>query len=65
MVQALLLQRIAQRAHDMLLAHHLLEAARPVLAGEHDIGHALHSTGGPCLTKDPTMGHGRMQGTAG
>jgi hypothetical protein len=31
----------------MLLAHHLLEAAGAVLAGEHDIGHALHSTVAP------------------
>ena len=43
-VQPLLQQGIAQCAHHVFLAHHLLEAAGPVFAGEHDIGHTLHST---------------------
>ena len=39
MVQSLAGQRVAQGLHDMLLPHHLGEAARPVLAGKDDIGH--------------------------
>ena len=37
MVQALLRQRVGQRLHDMLLPDQLLEVARPVLAGEHEV----------------------------
>ncbi len=40
MVQAALLQRVGQRPHDVILPHHLLEAARAVLACEDDITHA-------------------------
>ena len=40
MVQPLLRERIAQRLHHVLLADHLREAARAVLAGQDDIGHA-------------------------
>ncbi len=46
MVQPLLGERIRQRLHHVLLADHLREGARAVLAGQDDIGHADHSTGG-------------------
>jgi len=41
MVQALVLQRVAQRAHHVLLPHQRRETARAPLAREHLIGHAL------------------------
>ena len=39
-MQALLLQRVGQRPHDVLLPNEAGEVARPPLAGEHLIGHA-------------------------
>ena len=39
MVQALLLQGIAQGTHHMLLTDHLLKEAGPVFAGQHDVSH--------------------------
>ena len=45
-VQPPLLQRIRQRLHHVFLPHHLREAARTVFAGQDDVRHALHSTGG-------------------
>jgi hypothetical protein len=38
-VQAALLERVGQRAHDVILPHHLLEAAGAVLACEDDVTH--------------------------
>ncbi|GAA0757805.1 hypothetical protein GCM10009107_37660 [Ideonella azotifigens] len=41
MVQPLLLQRVRQGAHHMVLADHFLEAAGAVLARQDDITHPL------------------------
>src|SRR6185369_14266111 len=40
-VQPLLLQRVAQRAHDVLLPHQAAEIPRPPLAGKYLIAHRL------------------------
>ena len=42
--QALLLYRIAQRTHHVILPQHILKCARPVFSGKNLITHAPYST---------------------
>jgi len=44
-VQALLLQRIREGLHDVLLPDHLAEGPGPVLPGKHEVRHATDSKG--------------------
>ena len=44
MVQAALLERVRQRPHDVILPHHLLEAARAVFACKDDVTHEIDSS---------------------
>jgi hypothetical protein len=44
MRQALLLNRIAERAHNMILTQHILEGARTVFSGKNLVTHVLYST---------------------
>ena len=44
-MQTLLLQRMGQGAHHVVLPHHVLKAAGAVLAGQDDVTHGGDSTG--------------------
>jgi hypothetical protein len=59
MVQPLRFERVGKRLHDVLLADQLVEAARPVLAGEHEITHAVILRAAPA--RRPALRPGRAR----